>query len=57
MTDSLNLIRSLIATTNNGKLMVANIPFPARREVPDLIASGALVRATFMRFADAVRLP
>lgn len=54
---ALNSIRARIGTTNNGKLMLDNIPAEHRRAVPELIDAGYLVRATFMRPGDAVRLP
>jgi len=57
MTNPLAEIQALLATTNNGKLMLANIPGPARSAVPLLVKRGFLARATFMRPGDAVRLP
>ena len=50
-------IGTAISTTNNGKLMTANISFAARQHIPELIASGKLVSATFINPGDAVRLP
>lgn len=52
----LHTIVSLIAGTNNGKLMIDRIPQPARAAVPLLIKRGFLKRATFMEFGDAVRV-
>lgn len=53
----LQIIQELIATTNNGKLMLRNIQIPVRESVPALIAAGKLNPATFMVFADSVTLP
>jgi hypothetical protein len=49
-------IAKLIDTTNNGKLLVINIPFPLRDNVERLVKRGYLRRATFVNSGDAVRL-
>jgi hypothetical protein len=49
-------IADLIRTTNNGKLLLANIPQELRRFVPALKAEGLLIPACFIRTSDAVRL-
>lgn len=48
-------IKAMIATTNNGKLMLERIPQPARAAVPKLIELGYLKRATFLYPGDAVK--
>lgn len=50
-------IRDMIKTTNNGKLMIKNIPYPARAAVDDLVGRGLLHLATFIEPGDSVRLP
>jgi hypothetical protein len=49
-------IAELISTTNNGKLLLANIPQELRRFVPALKAEGRLIPAGFMHTSDSVRL-
>lgn len=49
-------IRALIDTTNNGKLMLVNIPMPMRKHVDELVLSNHLSRATFIHPGDAVRV-
>jgi hypothetical protein len=49
-------IADLVRTTNNGKLLLTNIPRELRRFVPELKAEGLLIPACFIRTSDAVRL-
>lgn len=50
-------IAKLIDQTNNGKLMLDNLPKHLRDAVPLLVNRGFLRRATFMTTGDSVRLP
>ena len=50
----LGRIKLLVAATNNGKLLLANIPYPTRDAVPALVKRGFLNRATFLEPGDAV---
>jgi len=57
MTPYLTEIAKQIDLTNNGKLLVSALPDHLRKAVPLLVNRGFLVKATFMTFGDAVRLP
>lgn len=57
ITPYLSQIRDMIATTNNGKLMLAAIEDPVVRDAARLLVKrGFLVKATFMTYGDSVRL-
>lgn len=50
------LIKEMIETTNNGKLIRYNVPREARKFIPALLAAGKLGRASFMTCGDAITL-
>lgn len=50
------MIKTMIETTNNGKLLRYNVPRDAREFIPELLAAGKLGRATFMNCGDAIIL-
>ena len=50
----LDEIREEIALSNNGKLMLVNLPRHLREFVPALIEMGALKKATFMESGDSI---
>ena len=45
-----------INMTNNGKLMIANVPQELRSSLPGLLDEGFIVKATFLSYGDAIRL-
>ena len=53
---ALIFIAAEIAGTNNGKLMRMRLPENLRQYVPELLADGSLIRATFLQAGDAIRL-
>lgn len=56
MMEAVMAISETIKGTNNGKLMIMRIENKAHRDlVPELVAVGALKRATFLTCSDSVR--
>lgn len=53
---ALAVITGLVETTNNGKLMLKNIPREARSYVGLLVSDGKLRTAQFIEYGDSVRL-
>ena len=51
---ALEEIKEEIYLTNNGKLMLVNLPLYLHKFVPALIEMGALKKATFIEFGDSV---
>lgn len=45
-----------INMTNNGKLLLANVPATVRPHLPALRAEGFIESATFFTYGDAIRL-
>lgn len=54
--EALELIRREVQLTNNGKLLLANVPADLRGRVNGLIARGMLSRARFMEYGDSISL-
>ncbi len=52
--EALELITREIRQTNNGKLLLANVPRDLRAAVSGLIARGKLNRAKFLEYGDAI---
>jgi len=53
---ALAVITGLVETTNNGKLMLKNIPREARSYVGLLVSDRKLRTAQFIEYGDSVRL-
>jgi hypothetical protein len=47
-------IKREVSTTNNGKLMLVNLPIHLRKYVDPLIKMGYLKPAAFMKFGDSI---
>lgn len=49
-------VKAEIDMTNNGKLMLVNVPANLRQAVKDLLAEGFLCHATFLTCGDSIRV-
>ena len=55
--DALSAIRTEIAETNNGKLLLANVPRNFTWAIDALVDEKKLARTRFFHFGDAIGLP
>lgn len=54
--EAFQLIEKEVRLTNNGKLLLANLPFTLRAAVDALVGQRRLYRTCFLSFGDAIRL-